>query len=252
MSFSILNWNIEGSKYYTRTSLKKISPNLEKSTADIFCLQEAQEIREKISTFGNIEKLNRVFQENINDRNVILSRFPVKSSGELAFPESISGSLERAVWADIEIEDKTVRIYNCHLEIVGVGPKQRAEQLKHVLSDAKKHIGPVIVCGDMNTTVPAAGFRRKFIQWFHKVASEDIILNEEYIHKDERHSFIKIAEQEGFIEATDISKATWCVMPLRWEIFKLKLDWFFVRDIEKPKISMGKYISDHRSIFAEF
>lgn len=252
MGFSILNWNIEGSKYYTRTSFKKISPNLKESTADIFCLQEAQEIKEKISTFSNIEKFNYVFQNNINDRNVILSRFPVKSSGELSFPDTISASLEKAIWADIEIDGKTVRIYNCHLEIVGVGPKQRAEQLKHILNDAKKHIGPVIICGDMNTTVPAAGLKRKFIQWFHKVATKNIVLDENHIHNDERHSFIKIAEQEGFIEATDISKATWCIMPLRWEIFKLKLDWFFIRDIEKPKISMGNYISDHRSIFAEF
>lgn len=243
MNFSILNWNIEGSKYYTKTNLKKITPHLEKSPADIFCLQEAHELREKLPTLNKLKNFNYVFPDNHQNRNIILSKFPIIASGELFFSQP---TLENITWADIKIDDQTIRIYNCHLEITGVGPKHRIDQLKFILEDAGSHSGPVIICGDMNTTIPPAGFGRKFVKWFHKESDDDIPA------QDERHIFLKTAESAGFTETINIFKSTWCVMPLRWEIFKLKLDWFLVRDISKPEISLGNYISDHRSILAKF
>jgi endonuclease/exonuclease/phosphatase family metal-dependent hydrolase len=138
------------------------------------------------------------------------------------------------------------------LEIVGVGPKQRIDQLNFILEEAKQHDGPVIVCGDMNTTIPSAGLGRKIVQLFHKVISDNLIADENYHHQDERHSFLLAAQQAGFKESIDIRKSTWCIMPLRWEIFSLKLDWFLVRNIKKPEVSLGKYISDHRSVLAKF
>lgn len=252
MNFSVLNWNIEGSKYYTSTKLRKVIPHLEKSTADIFCLQEAQELREKIILSDKFSNFNYAFPKNKEDRNIILSKFPIINSGEISFPVTIYSVLEKAIWADIKINEELIRIYNCHLEIVGIGPKQRLEQLNFILEDAKQHQGPVIVCGDMNTTIPAAGYGRKFIKWFHKVASDNLITDQEYLHLDERHFFLKKAELAGFKDAVNLHDSTWCLMPLRWEIFKLKLDWFLIRNIEKPEVSLGKYVSDHRSILAKF
>lgn len=252
MNFSILNWNIEGSKYYTSTKISKITPHLEKSGADIFCLQEAHELRERLPYLNKLQGLNCVFPKNKEDRNIILSKFPISASGELSFPTSINTLLEKVIWADIEINKKIIRIYNCHLEVIGVGPKQRVDQLKFVLEAAKQHNGPVIICGDMNTVIPLAGIGRKIIQWFHNVTNDNLIFNHEHFHKDERHNFLQVAEQEGFHETTDLLKSTWSLMPLRWEIFNLKLDWFLVRNLETPEISLGKYISDHRSILAKF
>ncbi|MFA5886206.1 MAG: endonuclease/exonuclease/phosphatase family protein [Patescibacteria group bacterium] len=252
MNFSVLNWNIEGTKYYTSTSLNKITPSLEKSSADIFCLQEAQELREKLSNFNKLQQLNHIFPASEDNRNIILSKFPIISSGELAFPPLTNNPLEKVLWAEIAIETKTLKIYNCHFEIIGVGPQQRASQLAVVLADAKKHIGPVIICGDLNTTIPAAGWGRKFVQWFHKETDASLILDGQCSPLDERYPFVKIAERAGFREALDISQTTWCIKPFYLEIFNLKLDWFFVRDLKTPRISLGAYISDHRSILAEF
>jgi len=252
MNFSVLNWNIEGSKYYTKTNLSKIIPNLEKSEADIFCLQEAQELRENLYSLTTLQGLNYVFPEDLRDRNIILSKFPVMASGEITFPRLTNITLERALWADIKINDQTLRIYNCHLEVIGVGPKQRVDQLKFVLEAAKQHDGPVIICGDMNTVIPLAGIGRKIIQWFHKVTNDNLISDKQYSHQDERHLFLQTAQQAGFNETIDLLKSTWCIMPLRWEIFSLKLDWFLVRNIKTPEISLGRYVSDHRSVLAKF
>lgn len=252
MNFSILNWNIEGSKYYTSTKLSKITPHLEKSGADIFCLQEAHELREKLPYLNKLQGLNCVFPENKEDRNIILSKFPITASGELSFPTSINALLEKVIWADIKINEKIIRIYNCHLEVIGVGPKQRVDQLKFVLEAAKQHDGPVIICGDMNTVIPLAGIGRKIIQLFHKVTNDNLISDKQYSHQDERHLFLQTAQQAGLNETIDLLKSTWCIMPLRWEIFSLKLDWFLVRNIKTPEISLGRYVSDHRSVLAKF
>ncbi|MFA6365149.1 MAG: endonuclease/exonuclease/phosphatase family protein [Candidatus Paceibacterota bacterium] len=252
MNFSILDWNIQGTKYYTSTNLKKIIPYLEKSKADIFCLQEAQELREKIQIFSKLREFNRVFSKDVHNRNIILSKFPIISSGELIFPQFKRTPLERALWADIEIEGKIIRIYNCHFEIVGVGPKERINQLKFVLEHSKQYREPVIICGDMNTTIPSFGIKRKIVQWFHKESNESLLLDGKHFYSDERYVFFDVAKQEGFCEAIDILKTTWCIPPFGWEIFKLKLDWFLVRGIKMPNIHLGNYISDHRSVFAEW
>lgn len=243
MNFSILDWNIEGSKYYTKTNLKKIIPHLEKSPADIFCLQEAHELREKLPTLTKLKNFNYVFPGNNQNRNIILSKFPIITSGELIFPQP---TLENITWADIKIDEQIIRIYNCHLEITGVGPKHRIDQLKFILEAAGSCSGPIIICGDMNTTIPSAGFSRKFVKWFHRESVDDVLT------QDERHLFLQTAESAGFTESINLSQSTWCIMPLRWEIFKLKLDWFLVRNLSKPEISLGNYISDHRSILAKF
>ncbi|TSD01350.1 MAG: hypothetical protein Athens071426_678 [Parcubacteria group bacterium Athens0714_26] len=278
MNFSILDWNIQGTRYYTSTSLAEVTPDLENSGADIFCLQEAQEVREKRPGFIEQQKLNCIFSEDKENRNVILSKFPIIASGELAFPpfkdpkDSQNSSFiktvwsnikyflppytglapEKALWADIKISSEVIRIYNCHFEIVGVGPKERVNQLKLVMADAKSHRGPVIICGDFNTTIPAAGFGRKFIQLFHLESNRSLVVDEKRSPDDERYTIVKVAEEAGFYDALDITKSTWCIMPFKWEIFSLKLDWFLVRGLKMPQITLGEYISDHRSVLVKF
>lgn len=251
MNFSVLNWNIQGIKYYTSANFNKIAPLLERSQADVLCLQEAQEMKKDILRFSRSNTLKSVLPENVDYGSIILSKFPIIDNGELILPRLTNKHLGNALWADIEAGDKIVRFYNCHFDIVGVGPKQRADQLKFVLSDSKRHIGPVIICGDFNTTIPPAGIKRKIVQWFHKEQDKSLILDGKYFHNDERYIFVRIAEQEGFREATDISKSTWCIPPFGWELFNLKLDWFPVRDLELQRVSLGDYISDHRAILAE-
>ena len=84
MSFSVLNWNIQGTKYYTSTSFKKILPELKKIRADIFCLQEAREALWINNISNELKSYNIVsLDENGNGSDVILSKFPIISSGIL-------------------------------------------------------------------------------------------------------------------------------------------------------------------------
>jgi len=180
-----------------------------------------------------------------------LSKFKIIKSGQINCPSFLDRISGEVIWANLKIGNKVVKIYNCHFEIHGVGPKERAAALKFILADAKKHVGPTIICGDFNTTITAAGFGRKFIQWFHDVPDTSLLVGSEDYLKDERYSFIKIFEKAGYQEATDISKTTWAAFSIRWEIFNLKLDWFSARGLQVSKAVLGNYRSDHRSILVK-
>lgn len=252
MNFSVLDWNIQGKKYYTRTSLKKIKPVLEESEADIFCLQEGREVVDKIKDFAELQKFNYVFShEDVDGTNIIISRFPIVSSGTIIPPSFLNKLSGKALWADLKINGRILKIYNCHFGIIGLGPRERAAALKYILADAGKYSMPTIICGDLNTTIPAAGFKRKIVQWFHEEINESMETGGDNPHHDERHYLLDLIRQEKFREVTDSSKSTWVISPLNWEIFSLKLDWFMVRNLETTNVVLGKYISDHRSIFAQ-
>lgn len=253
MNFSVFDWNIQGTNYYTSVGFDKIAPVLEKTEADIYCFQEAEELMTKLADFDNLKQLYYIYPDGSQNRNLLLSRFPIVAGGDIVFPslaDKQSKSLENALWADIEIDGTIVRIYNCHFEIVGVGPKERAAQLQFVLTHAKNYAEPTIICGDLNTTIPSAGMKRKIVQWFHREPNESIVIDDRSFECDERYAFVKLAEKEGFREATDISKSTWS-LAFGWELFRLKLDWFLVRNLVTSKVSLRDYVSDHRAIIAE-
>ncbi|QQG52309.1 MAG: endonuclease/exonuclease/phosphatase family protein [Candidatus Falkowbacteria bacterium] len=252
MTFSVLDWNIQGKKYYTHTLFKKVKPALEKINADIICLQEGETIIDELDYFKEAHKYNYVFSpEDKNGINVILSKFKIISSGQINCPSFLDRISGEVLWANLEIGNKVLKIYNCHFEIHDIGPKERAAALKFILADAKKFIGPAIICGDFNTVVPAAGFGRKFVQRFHRVPAASLLRGSEDYLKDERYPFLKIINGGGFKDMTDIKRTTWSVFSIRWEIFHLKLDWFFIRGLKASKAILGKYISDHRSVLVK-
>jgi endonuclease/exonuclease/phosphatase (EEP) superfamily protein YafD len=252
MNFSVLDWNIQGKKYYTHTLFKKVKPALEKINADIICLQEGETIIDELDYFKETHKYNYVFSPADKDGiNVILSKFKIIKSGQINCPSFLDRISGEVIWANLKIGNKVLKIYNCHFEIHDLGPKERAAALRFIIADAKKYSGPTIICGDFNTVVPAAGFGRKFVQWFHKVPAYSLLKGSADYLTDERYSFIKIINEGGFKDVTDIKRTTWSILSIRWEIFHLKLDWFFIRGLKASKAVLGKYISDHRSVLVK-
>lgn len=253
MNFSILDWNIQGTKYYTSTKLSKVLPVFETVKADIICIQEGQEIVSTIKSISTLESFNLISSDkNRHGTNVILSKFPIISNGKLGLPLSSPYALDNIIWASLEIGGQVLKIYNCHLEIIGVGSQERADKLRYILMDAKNHPGPVIVCGDFNTTIPEKGIRRKIVQLFHHQSNNSLVSNPLYSHQDERYHFIDVAKEEGFFESLDISQSTWCVSCFGFKIFNFKLDWLLVRGLKLLDVELGEYISDHKSIFAKY
>jgi len=251
VDFSFLSWNIQGKRHFTKTRFSKIEPFLRNARADILCLQEAHELGAQLPRFESFKGFNTVLPENERNQNVIISRFPIRTHGELEFPRFANRSLEKALWADIACDGTLMRVYNCHFAIVGVGPSCREQQLQFLLNHAEEHQGPAIICGDFNTTIPAAGIKRILTQIFHLEPNHSMRIGNQYFSEDERYPFARAAEKHGFREATDITKATWRIAPLRWELFKVKLDWMFVRNVETRHVALSPYISDHRAIYAE-
>lgn len=252
MTFSVLDWNIQGKKYYTHTLFKKVKPALEKIGADIICLQEGETIINELDYFKEVHKYNYVFSPEDKDGiNVILSKFKIISSGQINCPSFLDRISGEVLWANLKIGGKVLKVYNCHFEIHGLGPKERAAALKFIIADAKKSAGPTIICGDFNTIIPAAGFGREFVRWFHHVPASSLLKGADDYLKDERYSFIKIINGAGFKDVTDIKRTTWSVFSIRWEIFHLKIDWFFIRGLQASKAVLGRYISDHRSVLVK-
>lgn len=250
MNFSILDWNIQGTQYYTKTSFDKISPTLKRSKADIFCIQEGQDLISKFNKIAKFKSFHHVFsEENKDGANVIFSRFPIVSSGEFNPNLNTDKPLGKILWADIKIGNEIVKIYNSHFEIDGVGPKDRIALLKFIFNDSKEHQGGVIICGDLNTTIPENGIGRKIVQFFHSEKNISLIKNKKKSEDDERYYFLETAKKAGFRDVLDISKTTWCIDLFHWEILHLKLDWFFIRELTVDKVTLNKYISDHKSIF---
>lgn len=248
---SILSWNIQGSPNFPRTFFWRVAPRIRQTPASVICLQEGLSIlshQERVVPFDS-------HQPVIGSGNIIFSRYELVNAGTLDFPISLFPqlNLEQVAWSDLRLDTRILRLYNCHLGIRGIGPSQRAQQLGRVLAHARHHEGPAIICGDMNTTIPAAGLRRRIVQIFHSEPDGTMHVDGEPFTSDERYPFARLAEQHGFREAIDMQASTWAISPqLNWEIFDLKLDWFFVRGMDLPKITLGDYISDHRSVLAEW
>jgi len=231
------------------TKAPKILPVMSDCPADIFCFQEAGEVKKALSQFSQLHNFSRV-DAQANNNNLILSRFPVLQSGEITFPNYGKARFENCLWVDLKTGDKKIRIYNCHFGIIGVGPRQRAEQLEIVVKHALAANCPVIICGDLNTTIPNTGMKRTLTRIFHREPLTSMVIEDKAFDSDERYPFAALAEKWGFKEAADLSQSTWCVIPFgfAFEIFKLKLDWFLTHGLQVKTVSLGSYISDHRSI----
>jgi hypothetical protein len=227
IDFSVLDWNAQNNLNYTGfTRLKKIKDQLLKKDFDILILQEIESNKLQDSAFQKYETAGIIFPA-INNKTL----------------------LRNCLKADIKINDQILRIYNCHFAIVLVSITTRLKQLEYILADAKTHNGPTIICGDMNVTIPKAGFNRTIIKYWHLEPKKEMCVNGTYYKGDERELFNKKLVEHGFKEALNLYTPTWSPFKTKkWEMFKLKLDWFATKNLIVTNTTLGDYISDHRSI----
>jgi len=160
-----------------------IANQIQKDDPDIVCFQEVY-LRNKSQiskTFPGYRYKTFHFFNHSNGRvsgNVILSKYRIINGGVLRF----KGSTNLAVYADIVIQDDTIRVYNNHLEsyaisltalvkrirekrksydklsseIINIHTKvrntviRRSKQVSVILSDIQKSPYPAVICGDLN------------------------------------------------------------------------------------------------------
>lgn len=261
--FSVLSWNIEGKNPAgVGVAFEKILPGLLARQSDIICLQEMPDAKSKLAEsrllskyYSFIPPLNKNRDKQVHgfNHNILLSKHPIVSAQSLVFPRFSGPSrpYESAIKADIQINNKILRLYVCHLMIEGVGIVGRLRQIEHILADAIAWSGPIIICGDMNAAMPKNAGLRKVVKWWHSWPGEEMLLGEKLRAMAEKEILFQKIKAHGFLESLDLNKPTWS--PFRagwWEMLKLKLDWFLVKNLQAVQVDLGEYVSDHRPISA--
>lgn len=133
VSYNVGRFQTYPDRYTPEACRDSVSAFLRSTQADIICLQEYHlslqnlRIQDILGTILRGYTPTFYFLTGKNGRfgNVILSRYPLKNKGVIKFDNSVN----LAVWADYQISDQTVRVYNCHLESYGISPAGVAGKL---------------------------------------------------------------------------------------------------------------------------
>jgi len=147
-SFTVMSYNIHMFSLYDskgrKSSENEIMTLLKRENADIICLQEvfisgdvAAKERSIITTLGGQYtshlKIYDRGRRNTAFGIMILSKYPIIRRGEIDYSESSS----LTIYADILINQDTIRVYNSHLQSFNLGTLERT-LLEEIISDEKK------------------------------------------------------------------------------------------------------------------
>ena len=186
-SLKVMSYNVQGFyKLDAPTEKKKQKKQADfsklltqKIVPDVICTQETgwKDLIIRNKEFSNYIKKERVF---------IFSRYPIIEKGYV----DLEGPVVGCVWADIQKDDKIVRVYSIHLSSNKVTTeanklressnlqdketwqgvrsmmskysktaRQRAEQAEKIAQHVESSPHPVIVCGDFNETPLSYSYR---------------------------------------------------------------------------------------------
>ena len=110
-TYNVASFNRETTGFISQDILTE----MKKEKVDVLCLQEYNEYSgDKNNTASYKEYFPHMIM-GINTRYAIFSRYPIKEHDKIEFPASNNG----AMWADIDVNGKMVRVYNVHLETAG-------------------------------------------------------------------------------------------------------------------------------------
>jgi len=191
----ILSYNVRSFDKYQWTKDPDTPNNIiqltKKSKAGIICFQEFRNTKSGLLSIANLKR--EIGAKNyIRSKNgtgvAIFSRYPITHKGEISFEK---GNLCSAIFADLQVGSKTIRVYNLHLEsnrFVGknydfINKKEfsgdehelkeikdisfrlrhafirRAKQAQIIRTHINKSPYPTIVCGDFNDTPQSYTYR---------------------------------------------------------------------------------------------
>lgn len=190
-SIKVMTYNVGrftlGKGYDYSSSLDSISKFVQKSGADVVCLQEFNPVR----TDSMPKLLSEYFPEyfscyfiNVNaggnSGNITLSKFPIENRGHFDFEQSSN----LAIYSDILIGNRKIRIYNCHFQSYSISLAsfarnwrdssvrreteykmktsiiKRPRQVEQVLADIENCPVEPIVAGDFNDTPMSYTYHR--------------------------------------------------------------------------------------------
>lgn len=171
-TLSILSYNVHLFNAYEKEPSKgvarSISKLLDRSNADIICIQEYY--RNSEFDFSEYPYQYIHFKDSNNKLgHAIFSKFPFANKGAFDFEDSNNNTL----YADVIKGKDTIRIYNLHLQSIGIIPRvsylqdkdtkklknrmsrafvMQESQVQKILAHKEKSPYPVILSGDFNNT----------------------------------------------------------------------------------------------------
>lgn len=171
-TLTILSYNVHLFNAYEKEPSKGVSESIPKlldtSKADIICIQEYY--RESHFDFSAYPYQYIHFKDSNNKLgHAIFSKFPFADTGAFDFVDSNNNTL----YADVVKGKDTIRIYNLHLQSMGIIPRveylqeentdklrkrmsrafvMQERQVEKILAHKTKSPYPVILSGDFNNT----------------------------------------------------------------------------------------------------
>jgi vancomycin resistance protein VanJ len=171
-SISVLTYNVHG--FITKNGVSynnrgdKILDFIEKQDAGIISFQEFSHFR--IKNFIKYPYHFLGYRDSIaKSVQIILSKYPIVNNGYVDFPNTRNN----AMFADIAFKEEIIRVYNVHLQsfwveinggkshvnrrtepfkTISMAQKMRIEQVQMIEEHSKNFMGPIIICGDFNST----------------------------------------------------------------------------------------------------
>ena len=176
-SFSIMSFNVRGLNRNEQLPIANIDSSImefiARETPDILVIQEAHYTMRRKTSLDKIYPYKFVDYEfgvpKSGVINALFSKYPIKDIKIIDFPKSSNGAL----YADIALEGKMIRVFNVHLQSFRVIPevaqlqneasgklfkrihkglKKQEEQVLIINNTIKNSPYPVILAGDFNNT----------------------------------------------------------------------------------------------------
>lgn len=170
-NISIMNYNVRLFNVFDwiedENVKQDISSFIAEKQPDILCIQEYRPDNE--INHDGYYKYEELSGDKVKNGQAIFTKFPIIKSGSIEFPKTSNN----AIYADVVKGADTIRIYNVHLQSLGIDPtveklkNENSENLlKHVsstfkmqqfqtelfLRHKKQCSYKMIICGDFNNT----------------------------------------------------------------------------------------------------
>lgn len=142
LTYNVGRFKMSESKMNRALCLENITEVINNETPDIVCLQEfeiadSNEIKKIYPEYPYHKYHFFRFRNNLLYGNITLSRHPITNSGNIEFPKSTNV----AIFSDIRLNGRSVRVYNCHLESFNISLMGLVKSLFHSEED---HINELI------------------------------------------------------------------------------------------------------------
>ena len=191
-SLSVLSYNVHLFNAYEKEPQPIVvaatfSDILTSQTPDVICIQEYYAKNEVDFSEYPYQFIN--FRGNVDLGHAIFSKYPLANKGSFDFKNSNNN----AIYADVVKGKDTIRVYNLHLQSLGITPSisslqeedqerfrkrtsyafmKQQEQVEDILAHKESSLYPVVLCGDFNNT--------SFSYVYHQLSNN---LNDAFVEK---------------------------------------------------------------------